>query len=282
MSNVRYSLENLPAQKTHGILHYISESECGEDWHSTPHTHTHMELFYIMGGTGKLWVDGETVSVGEDDVVIVNPGVPHTEYSAPDGPPLQYVVLGVEGTSFSGMRSAGGYFSCRGAAQRQEIRFYISDLLRELQERAQGYEAACQGLFEALIVKVTRCVDNVLANVVSEKTNRECSAVRRYLDTNYKENITLESLAQMTHINKYYLAHAFRRFMGFSPISYLIMRRMEESKSLLETTDYSISQVAGIVGFSSQSYFSQIFKKNTGETPNEYRKRVKAQRPSAG
>ena len=59
--------------------------------------------------------------------------------------------------------------------------------------------------------------------------------------------------------------------MGISPINYLINRRIEESKNLLTTTNYSIRDISTIVGFSNSSYFSQMFKKFTGDSPRAYK-----------
>ena len=71
------------------------------------------------------------------------------------------------------------------------------------------------------------------------------------------------------------MAHAFAKYMGVSPITYLLQKRIEEGKSLLSSTSHSISQIATSLGFSSQSYFSQAFKKATGRTPVQYRAECK-------
>ena len=63
--------------------------------------------------------------------------------------------------------------------------------------------------------------------------------------------------------------------MGISPINYVIQKRVEEATELLLSTSYSVSQISQIIGFSSQSYFSQIYKKMTGKTPFEVRKKRK-------
>lgn len=105
-----------------------------------------------------------------------------------------------------------------------------------------------------------------------EKNNRDCKFVKEYLDSHYTENITLDILSKESKMNKYYLVHSFTKHFGCSPISYLNDKRIEESKNLLETTNHSIAAIASMIGFSSQSYFSQSFKKNTFMTPNEYRR----------
>ncbi len=108
--------------------------------------------------------------------------------------------------------------------------------------------------------------------------NRECTQIKNYLDANYSENITLDMLASLSHMNKYYMVHAFTKYIGISPITYLLQKRIQEGKSLLGSTTYSISQISDMLGFSSQSYFSQAFKKATGKTPIQYRNERKQSR----
>ena len=70
----------------------------------------------------------------------------------------------------------------------------------------------------------------------------------------------------------------FRREFNISPISYLISRRIQESRFLLCETDHTLSQIAQILGFSSLSYFSQSFRRLEGVSPMEYRKRRRGRR----
>ena len=105
--------------------------------------------------------------------------------------------------------------------------------------------------------------------------NRQCAAIRRYIDLHFKEALTLDFLAEEAHMNKYYLSHAFKREYGISPINYLNYRRIEESKYLLAETDLSLSQISQLLGFSSLSYFSQVFRKTQSQSPLEYRQNAK-------
>ena len=102
--------------------------------------------------------------------------------------------------------------------------------------------------------------------------SKECHTVKKYIQKHFKENITLDTLSDLVFLNKYYLAHAFKKYHKISPINYQLKLRIEEAKHLLKTTNLVISDVSNSLGFSSQSYFSQIFKKYTGMTPNQYRK----------
>lgn len=91
--------------------------------------------------------------------------------------------------------------------------------------------------------------------------------IEQYINAHYAETITLDTLSALTFHSKYYIAHAFTKYKGISPINYLITRRIEEAKSLLEHTDFPVAKIAQAVGFSSQSYFSQAFRRETTLSP---------------
>ena len=116
---------------------------------------------------------------------------------------------------------------------------------------------------------------------IRDRANSECAAARRYIDEHFTEPLSLDTLAEVAHVNKYHLSHTFRREYGISPINYLIMRRIREGRHMLEHTSYSLSQIAHSIGFSSPSYFSQSFRKAEGLSPAEYRKRARAAQAAA-
>lgn len=275
MSNERYEVMMPAAPREATRLLYISKSRFGGDWHSTPHTHSCTELFYCMRGMGQFNIGGTLHGVSTDDLVIVNPQVEHTELSL-NANPLEYIVLGVEGMEFLFNEKNESYalISCRDT--REEILFLLKSLLREIDEHADGFETVCQDLLEVLLIRLVRANNFSLRPSTPKRSNKECAAVKRYLNENYTENITLDQLAELAHVNKFYLVHSFNKEYGISPINYLIRRRIRESKYLLGNTDYSLSQISGLMGFSSSSYFSQSFRKLEGISPNEYRKQVRA------
>ncbi|RAN51279.1 helix-turn-helix transcriptional regulator [Dolosigranulum pigrum] len=88
----------------------------------------------------------------------------------------------------------------------------------------------------------------------------------------FSGNITLQTLVDLSHLSKYYISHSFKEEVGQSPIDYLNTQRIENAKILLESTNYSITEIARFTGFSSQSFFSQRFKEFIGQSPSHYRK----------
>ncbi len=281
MGNIRHSIENVRQSSfAQSRLLYISTSKYEGDWQSIPHSHPFSELFYVLSGSGAFVAEGSEFSVCKDDMVIINPHVEHTEKSW-NASPMEYIVLGIEGLTFSfdniaAARDGMSVHTVSGAIYKYSIHnpnvyAYLNIMLEEAVHKQENYETVCQNLLEVLLVCMLRH-DN-LSVVQSGKTvlNRECTQIKNYLDSNYSENITLDTLADITHMNKYYMAHAFTKYTGLSPINYLLKRRIQEGKNLLESTTHSIAQISEMLGFSSQSYFSQAFKKATGKTPIQHR-----------
>ncbi len=281
MGNTRHRIENSTVSSFESSrLLYISTSKYEGDWQSILHSHPFSELFYVVNGSGSFVAEKTEFPVSKNDMVIINPHVQHTEKSL-HTTPLEYIVLGIDGLffSFENIISAKEGISVQtsmGAVykynmQSSNVYAYLNIMLEEISQKQENFEAVCQNLLEVLLTCMLR--NNNLSIVQSSNTlaNRECAQIKNYLDANYSENISLDTLASLTHMNKFYMAHAFTKYTGLSPINYLLQKRIQEGKSLLESTSFSIAQISAMLGFSSQSYFSQAFKKATGKTPISHR-----------
>lgn len=251
-------------------LSYITKDQFSVDWSSELHTHNCAELFFILDGHGHFRTLYEEFPISAQDLLIVNANVPHTEISSMKSP-LQYIVLGVEGLKAAA--SKPGYTMLHIHDGWRELSGCLELMLQEAQEMQSGHEEACRCLLEVVLIRLGR-QENLSASDddYDSRPSRECEFIRRYIDNHFKENLTLDHLARLAHLNKYYLSHSFRKEFGTSPINYLISRRVEESRFLLRKTDYSLSLIAEILGFSSLSYFSQCFHRIEGISPTEYRK----------
>ena len=264
------------AEKPARLL-YVTHAFYSEEWNSSLHTHTCAELFFITGGHGAFQVQQDRFPVAINDLVVINTSVPHAETSQ-NGSPMEYVVLGVEG--LEPLTGIGGYALMHLLGEQEMVSTCLRLMVQEAREGQPGWEDVCQNLLEAILLRLRRREDFALSAAVpvGPRANRECDQVRRYIDNHFKEDLSLDQLAGLVHINKYYLSHAFRREFGTSPISYLISRRIQESRFLLCETDHTLSQIAQILGFSSLSYFSQSFRRLEGVSPMEYRKRRRGRR----
>ena len=89
-----------------------------------------------------------------------------------------------------------------------------------------------------------------------------------------QEEFGVNDISEALHVSPGYFSRLFKRQMGLTCIEYITGKRIERAKQLLEHTNIKHQAIAQAVGYSNVYYFSMQFKKHTGETPGQYRKRV--------
>lgn len=268
-----YKINKFPEESIPFKLLYITRSNYDKGWHSTPHTHHFTELFYIVRGKGAFMLPDEEILVQENDLVVINPNVEHTEKSN-EQDSLEYIALGIEGLTFSlpiDHERKTDLFTYRG--NQTDILFYLNKLLQEVQYQKEEYEVICRNIISIIISKLRRAKNVKVEKNTSKRMNQSVAFVKHYISQNFRDPITLDLLATIGNINKYYLVHIFKENLDITPIGYLNQIRIDEAKILLETTNLTLAEISHIIGFSSQSFFSQVFRRETGLTPSKYRKR---------
>lgn len=94
-----------------------------------------------------------------------------------------------------------------------------------------------------------------------------------YIYEHLHERITVAILADTIGLNPSYLSTLFKKETGMAVSEYILDKRLETAETMLKYSDMSISEIASILSFSSQSHFTEAFKRRTGMTPREYRNR---------
>lgn len=120
-------------------------------------------------------------------------------------------------------------------------------------------------------------------NIVAEKegddtpyTARErIQDILHYLEENMDRMISRREAARYVFLNEDYFSRMFRKEMGIGYKEYVLNQKMDYARKLLESTDLSVTLVASRVGYDNFTNFTQMFRKYTGETPSEYRKRAR-------
>jgi len=94
-----------------------------------------------------------------------------------------------------------------------------------------------------------------------------------HIQQDLRHNHTVRDLAKKANLHQDYFSRLFLRYTGERPLAYIHVKRIEKAQYLIATTSMSYTQIAEATGFETLPYFSKIFKKITGLTPGEYRKR---------
>ncbi|WZL83327.1 response regulator [Vallitaleaceae bacterium 9-2] len=110
---------------------------------------------------------------------------------------------------------------------------------------------------------------------VEVKENQEILTVREYIKKHFRENILLETVANLVYMNPNYFSFYFKKQMGVNFKEYLTDIRMREAEKILMTTDKKIYEIAEYVGFNDYRHFSEVFRKTYGKLPSEYKQKQK-------
>ena len=272
MTQTRYTLQQHHINLKSSVkLSQINMYHCESPASNIFPGHPYSKIIFIQKGDGQFYFGNQFLPVQENDLLLVNPDKQKFSVDV-QTPPLDFIILGIENLLFT--NSTGEAISpfTRLSLSSDICLNLIHMLIHEVTNRSEYYEEACRHYLNLILIEIQRNTPINYDYPSKEKNNRDCTFVKEYLDDHFTENITLDLLSKESKMNKYYLVHSFTKHFGCSPISYLNEKRIEESKNLLETTNHSIASIASMIGFSSQSYFSQSFKKNTFMTPNEYRR----------
>lgn len=129
-----------------------------------------------------------------------------------------------------------------------------------------------KGLFS--VEETLNHIDTALARKrkLGSEARRLVRQAMAYLHEHYAETISREDLAHHLGMSSDYLTYCFRREVEMTPIAYLNRYRVNQAKILLAESDKNITEIAIEVGFSDSSYFSRVFRRQVGISPDAYRR----------
>ena len=266
ISNV--DIKVLDAQKNNYARNYSSRIQF----------HPFTYFYFINKGFGKLSIENEIISIHHKDIIVINSNIGHTIYIDGSCGECEILGFGVESLSLSKVNRKNNSI--------ETINFYSANVEEDDIDPSYFYEiydefnsdqifskAMANSKAAIFIVEFLREFENKITVKHDRKVNRQIDYIKNYIDSNYAEDIKLEQLSTMAYMNKFHLISEFKQSYRVTPIEYLILKRIEISKNLLISTNHSMEEISSIVGFNSQSYFNQVFKKKVGKTPSQFRKK---------
>ena len=250
--------------------------------HYSEHTHSSVEVILPNQGECRCVVNGVEHIVHADEVMFVPPNVPHS-LSMGEGSVRNLVLfdmdylMGLRG--FSAIRPmVQGIIHLRSDSPLcGQIRALFSEMMEKYYAFPPLLNLICYGYILQIYVLLGQ---EYLAQHVPEEENQQkreensWAAINRvveYINKNYADPITLDSIASIAGFSKYYFSRLFTKYTGTSFSQYLLRKRITVAAHLLCNTSLPIVQVSLQSGFSSLSTFNRTFKDVHGCTPTEYR-----------
>lgn len=140
-----------------------------------------------------------------------------------------------------------------------------------------GFEVNVRYLLSQLFVAITQNHPEISAANQKKlfQHSERIKIMLTYIKDNYSENVTVRKIADSASISESECLRCFRNVLGISPISYLKRYRLQHAAELLDGTQWKVSYIGQLCGFSEMSYFSKSFREIYQCTPSQYRLRDK-------
>lgn len=251
------------------------------------HWHTEFEFVYVETGTVYFGISDKQFALSEGQGVFINSKILHRYFSqgnaiVPNFVLMPYFIAAQDSLIYQKyvlpiMSSPMDYqiFSSDIPWQAQAL-----SLMREMmaaQEKASDVEL----VNSYLIQKIWHILyQNTDVEHMGKKENYSASSQARlqlmmqYIHQKFAYNISLSDIADQAKVSKSTALNLFQRYLGISPVTYLINYRLQEAAKLLASTEKKVTVISKDTGFDSVDYFCKAFKKYYKLTPTEYRKKA--------
>lgn len=252
------------------IYQYGQES-CEKSHSFGPAVRQHYLFHYVISGKGVLYTEHGAFPVNPREGFLI---YPHdvTTYCADENEPWHYMWLEVDGLAASRIFKEC-HLSRKSPIYRPIIYSDLPDELRYLQEivaHDQDQWLKVVGLSYLFFSALTANSPQDIEEKVNAK-ERHLNKALKYMENNYHENITIESLAGYCNINRSHLSRLFKQEFGIGPKEYLLNIRMKVAANLLSSSKTAIKVVSISSGYENQLHFSKAFRQVHGMSPTKWR-----------
>ncbi len=224
-------------------------------------------LMYIQKGAMLLDYDGKTREISEGNFILLDCYKPHG-YSTVNGYECLWLhfdgVLARKYCQIIFSRS-GNVFSMSDA---MPVIRKMNTILRVFQSHETVHEPRMSKYITDILTEFMMLVPG------GEGTRNYAGMIERavnHINENFFEEVSVDQLAALSGLSKYYFIRIFKQETGYTPHEYLVNRRMATARYLLKYSSLNTKEICFQSGFSSESVFCSAFKKLHGMTPREYR-----------
>ena len=245
----------------------------------TPHPEgrNDYQLLYIASGKGYFYFKGskEPTVVTKGNMVLFRPKEPQVYYYyAVDKTEVYWV-------HFTGWK-VEEYLERYELPKEENVFFtgvspdypwIYNQIIRELQLQRENYEDMIRLFLRHIFLTINRYIKE--GKQTKNDTINDIERAVHYFNENYSKPISIEQYASEHLMSVNWFIHNFKNVMKVPPMQYIVSLRIAAAKGYLENSNKNITEIANTIGYDNALYFSRLFRKYTGVTPSEYRKRSK-------
>ncbi|WP_308634576.1 helix-turn-helix domain-containing protein [Paenibacillus silvisoli] len=241
------------------------------DWVDLDYVPDFNKLYFIVEGEGWLKVDGQEMHPAPGELCLM-PAFTQQSYSVLPGkrPFLKYWC------HFTASIGPFDLFQWIGVPLQitiadQEEMTALFKLLVSL--RASSSIVSRLREKSVMLEIIARYLEHVPITILQHRSEelKRIQFIQEYIDSHMAESVRVEDMAKAAHLHPNYFIAYFKKHFGVPPLKYVSRKRVDKAKILLATTTSSIKEIADQIGFKETNHFAKFFRKETGQSPTEYR-----------
>ena len=250
-----YTVKKLPTHRPRGRVDY--------------------QLLYIASGKAHFYFNGKEQVVSAGNMVLYRPKEEQRYYYYGAEHPEVYWVHFTGNNVKNILRKYGiaddVHVICSGISM--EYKQLYQNMIQELQLKQEDYEELLVNYLRQLFILIHRQFLSKPRKKNPMIMDDMAQAVE-YFRTHYNKPVSIEDYAASHNISVSWFIQNFKQYTNTTPAQYVQLLRTTNAKSLLETTNYNISEISNLVGYENPLYFSRFFKKQFGVSPSQFRKQL--------
>ena len=275
---------------------YIQLSDEFKEYVGIVHKHEFIEIVYIISGRATHIVDGKSYQVKKGDISVINRKEEHCFFADEEYEEKfiaydlmfttdflnndilsgeDFVALSKSFLFYSLFPDENGYIPRLNLVENCNFEFgsIFDKIYYEYKNRTAGYINLIRVYTAELIIKIFRKIESSEKGILSHSQREIVKSVIDYIKTNYNISIRMEDISSKLFFNKNYIGKLFKQETGMPVSDFIREIRINEACRQLKETDKIITDIAPSCGYNDMKSFYAAFKKSTGLTPNEYRKK---------
>ncbi len=254
------------------------------------HFHDYYEIFYLLEGKRRYFINHTLYDVLPHELILVNKGDVHLSKPLDDpaqpatGNKYARFLITFSDDFLDSLGSAFDRDFMMKIFNQKKIRIpetmqnSFSMLLHKMHNRIGNDDEYSQYICKLTMIELLVTLNNISEKNVHTLMDNltvyedRIQEVCHYICNYYNEPITLEQMAKIAYMSPTYFSKKFKRVTGFGLKEYLNNIRIRMATNLLMETQYSITEIAAYCGYNDSNYFGDVFKKIVGVSPIKYRK----------
>lgn len=268
----------VPQKKVPFYLEMAGISYCDATYRMRRQESSETVLEYIVEGCGYLNVDGENYMASAGEAYILRKRTTHVYWSDAKSPWVK-IFFNIRGSLAEKLLDeyrlgSGDKVVLNARGLEQDFRDMLEHVSEDTVAQSKIFDRAAVD-FLGLIIKLSN-LDQLGSESGGElmSAQDEMNRLIEYITMNQRRLVSNQELADLIFRSKNYVMKRFFSDFGVTPYEYQIQQKIFSARNLLKNTKLSVKEIADLIGYNDQHYFSTMFKKRCGMSPAQYRKKV--------